>query len=48
MIEFSIGFIVATILTTMICSKTKDKLRQENERLRLQLKISSKKTDDID
>ena len=48
MIEFSIGFFVATILTTLICSKRKDNLRQENEKLRLQLKINGKKTDDID
>ena len=48
MLEYFIGLLTGVVIATMICSKRKDNLRQENERLRLQLKISSKKTDDID
>lgn len=48
MIEFSIGFAIGTVLATMICSKRKDNLRQENQKLRLQLEVKNKKTDDID
>ena len=48
MLEYFIGLLTGVVIATLICSKRKDNLRQENQNLRLQLKTKNKKTDDID
>ena len=48
MIEYFLGFITGVVIATLICSKRKDNLKEENENLRLQLKTKNKETDDID